>query len=278
MKIEKVINNNIVLSRDNNDNEIILMGRGLGFNVKSNELIDVSKIQKTFVINEPSNSFLQALLQMPIQYIELAEDIVSYATSILQKKITDNVYVSLVDHIETSIERYHGNIKLKNVLLWEVKQFYKDEFKIGLYALKRIKELYQIEMLEDEAAFIAIHFVTSQLEESIPTVYKVTTFMNEVIQFVEQYFNVVLDVDSSSYFRFTTHLKYFAQRLFSQMKVKDSDDKELLNVIMNRYPEAYACTQQLKLRIQEKYGYQLSDDECLFLTIHITKVTIDCYK
>lgn len=278
MKVEKVINNNIVLSKANDGTEIILMGRGLGFNVRIKDQIDLKRVQKTFTLNNSSPSYLQSIFDMPFEYIELAEEIIDYATTILHKKINDNVYIALVDHIYTSIERYRENLQLKNVLLWEVKQFYKDEFLIGQFALKKIKERYHIQMLEDEAAFIAIHFVTAQLEESLPIVYKVTAFMNEAIQFVEQYFHTKLDPQSSAYFRFTTHLKYFGQRLFSNTKVQDSKDKELLNLIKKRYTKSYQCALGLKEMILYKYDYCLSDDECLFLTIHITKVIDDCSK
>ena len=45
MKIFKVINNNIVITLDQNNQEIILMGRGLGFKQRPGNNIDENLIE-----------------------------------------------------------------------------------------------------------------------------------------------------------------------------------------------------------------------------------------
>mgnify|MGYP000202327528 CR=1 FL=1 len=49
MKIEKVLNNNVIQALDNNV-EYIVMGKGLGFQKKVGNLVDKEKIEKTFVL------------------------------------------------------------------------------------------------------------------------------------------------------------------------------------------------------------------------------------
>ncbi len=46
MKIHKILNNNVVCTIKENNSEIILMGRGLGFQKKVGDTIDESKIEK----------------------------------------------------------------------------------------------------------------------------------------------------------------------------------------------------------------------------------------
>ena len=50
MKIFKVINNNIVITLDQNSQEIILMGRGLGFKQRPGNIIAENLIEKRFLI------------------------------------------------------------------------------------------------------------------------------------------------------------------------------------------------------------------------------------
>lgn len=156
MKIFKVINNNTVVTLDSNQKEVIIIGRGLGFGCKQGEDVDENKIQKRFILSDSKTQtrFQEVLLETPFEYVNLAEEIIEYAKIRLNKKLNDNIYVTLVDHISTSIDRYKENIRIKNVLLWEVKQFYKDEFAIGKFALERIKQVFDVEMWDDEAAFI----------------------------------------------------------------------------------------------------------------------------
>ena len=51
MKIEKVLNNNVIQALDNNV-EYIVMGKGLGFQKKVGNLVDKEKIEKTFVLEK----------------------------------------------------------------------------------------------------------------------------------------------------------------------------------------------------------------------------------
>lgn len=120
--------------------------------------------------------------------------------------------------------------------------------------------------------------ITAQLDEEIPTVFAITAFMNEVITIVEDYYQIHLDDNSLTYFRFTTHLKYFGQRLFNGEKYYDSNDLELLELIKKRYQKAYDCTEKIREFVLEKYDHELTMDECLYLTIHIAKVSNEIKK
>ena len=48
MRVEKVLNNNLVISVLEQNREIILMGRGIGFGLKPGMEIDEGKIEKKF--------------------------------------------------------------------------------------------------------------------------------------------------------------------------------------------------------------------------------------
>lgn len=48
MYVEKVINNNIVSSKDEKGREIVVMGRGIGFQSKLGQRIDTQKVEKVF--------------------------------------------------------------------------------------------------------------------------------------------------------------------------------------------------------------------------------------
>lgn len=50
MKIVKVYNNNVVQALDSQGREIIVMGKGLGFQKKVDQCLDQDKIEKTFVL------------------------------------------------------------------------------------------------------------------------------------------------------------------------------------------------------------------------------------
>jgi beta-glucoside operon transcriptional antiterminator len=99
----------------------------------------------------------------------------------LGKKLNDSIYIHLTDHIHFAIERYKNNLPIKNGLLWETRQLYKDEYEIGLEALNMICEQFGVILPEDEAGFLALHIVNAELNEEMPVVKDMTKVMQEVI-------------------------------------------------------------------------------------------------
>lgn len=81
MKIESVINNNVVCSRDENGIETVIMGKGIGFQAKAGTVIDERKIEKVFRIKNPTtvNQFTELLSNIPFQHFKLSNDIITYA-------------------------------------------------------------------------------------------------------------------------------------------------------------------------------------------------------
>ena len=158
-KIDKIINNNLIRTFDNNGKEILVMGCGLGFQKKIGDTIDRSKIEKIYAIENKndSNKLMNLLSEIPLEYIQVSNEIISYAKYSLGKRLNDNIYISLTDHISFAIERYKQGLNFKNALLWEIKRFYNHEFLIGKEALTIIKKRLDIMLSEDEAASIALY-------------------------------------------------------------------------------------------------------------------------
>ena len=66
MKIFKVINNNIVITLDQNNQEIILIGRGLVFKQRPGNNIDENLIENVFLLVYQIMRNLQSLNYYPI--------------------------------------------------------------------------------------------------------------------------------------------------------------------------------------------------------------------
>ena len=210
-----------------------------------------------------------------MEHMNLSSEIIEYAEGVLGKKLNDGIYISLSDHTYTAIKRIKDNITVKNALLWDIKRFYRDEFKIGMKALDIIEEKTKIRFPEDEAGFIALHMVNAQLNEEQPQVQGITKLIEEILTIVRINLRVEFKEESVFYYRFITHLRYFAQRLFYNNTYNGDSDDELLNIIKGKYPKEAECIDKVKLFINKKYNYELSSDEYIYLTIHIAKLLQD---
>ena len=215
---------------------------------------------------------INMLKDIPLEYMEISDCVIKEAKVDLE--VDDSLYISLTDHIHTSIERYKEGVYLKNHMLFEIKNFYPKEFELGLLTLKLIKEKYGINMEEDEAAFLALHIVSSEVDRNISDIYEMTNFILEIIGIVKDYFKLELDEDSLSYHRFVTHLKFFGLRVFNKIKqVEDITlNNDLLEIMKEKYVESYLCTSKIQSHIEKTYHYELNDEEVLYLTIHVAKI------
>lgn len=278
MQIHKILNNNVVVVLDEQEKEQVVMGRGLAFKKKCGDEIDPAQIDKVFTMSNPdtNNKFQEIVANIPLEYMLLVEDIITYAKTHIGKKINDSIYISLADHIFMSVKRFSEGIVVKNALLWDIKRFYKDEFYIGQKVVEMIAQRTKIILPEDEAGFIALHFVNAQMEENpdkVEDMYTITKVMQELSNIVKYYFNMEYDEDSVYYYRFVTHLKFFAQRLVTKKTYQEESEDDLLDIIKMKYKNAYECVKVIKKFLVEQYDYLLSDEEMLYLTIHIARVT-----
>lgn len=274
-KITKLINNNIVCSTDAEGNEVILRGLGIGFNKKVNDTIEDEKVEKIYkMANESTSNKLQELLaDIPIEYVTVCTEIIEYATKKLNKKLNDNIYITLTDHISFAITRKGKELEYRNVLLTEIKTFYEEEYEIGVQSLEIIKNKLGVELSDDEAGFIALHIVNAELDTNMGNMVKITELIQMVMELISDYYEKEFDEDSFNYKRFITHLKFFGQRLFMN-KVVDDDDDEFRSLVKDRYPVDYQCSEKIGNLVQEKFNKKVTEEELMFLTIHLRRLRV----
>ncbi|MHA9741502.1 BglG family transcription antiterminator LicT [Robinsoniella peoriensis] len=275
MRIFKALNNNVAVVIDEKDQEKIVMGRGICFKKKAGDDIDPETIDKIFFLSAPdAHHKFQVLIQdVPIEHITIGEEIISEAKLRLGKKLNDMVYISLIDHVHTSILRFLDGVTVKNVLLWDIRRFYKDEFQVGLWALDFIEEKCKVRLPDDEAGFIALHLANAQMDqEKMHNMYEITRVMQEIVNIVKYYFQIEFNEDDVYYYRFITHLKFFAKRLIDHNIYEEDDNDDLWDVIKFKYQNAFRCVEKITTFILKKYEYQLSKEEQIYLTIHIERV------
>lgn len=258
---------------DSNNKEIVVMGKGIGFKRCSGEILDESKIEKIFRLeDQASTERLKTLVQeIPLEFMIISDKIINHAQQKLGKKLNEVIYITLTDHLYFAVERNRKGFDIKNGLLWEIKRLYKGEFQVGKEALEIIKNSIGIELPEDEAGYIALHIVNGELNDEMPNIVNMTKLIQEVLNIVKYYFKINFDEESLTYYRFVTHLKFFAQRVFHEANLEHDEDY-LFETVMNQEPKAYECTELIRDYMVDKYQHDLSKSEMLFLTIHIARL------
>ena len=272
MRVNKILNNNLVLSKDENNDEIIVKGLGIVFRAKRGDKINESLIEKIFYPENHQNSIQmqQYLLSIPEEYFEFVQKFVDHVKEESPDlQLNNSIYFSLSDHIMGAVERFKNGISLKNVLLLDIQPLYKKEYMYGLKMVDKINHTFHLKLPVDEAGFIALHFVNAEEGQQNNDNYKIAMIVNQVQEIVKNYFSDITFNESSLYYqRFLTHLKYFAKR-YLHKELQYDEDENLFRIVQKQCREAYGCVKLIYLMMEEKYHYALSKEEMMYLSIHI---------
>ncbi|MCO4496521.1 transcription anti-terminator, BglG family [Streptococcus infantarius subsp. infantarius] len=243
MRIEKVYNNNVVLAKGDEGEEIIVMGRGLGFQKKSGDEIDTSLVEKTFVMQDSSatNELTRVYIDLSPAETEVVLDIIKQGQEVLETNFDTAFYIALADHLHYTLQRSRENIIVQNPLSWEIHKFFPN-------------------------------FINAQKDSGlVKQSYQISKIVTDILGIVRLFYGVVSDEDSVSYNRFVTHIQYFAQRVVNGV-VQGKNDSFLYEQVKLNYPEAFSCSEKIKNYIESSHNFPMSRDEQVYITIHIQRL------
>ncbi|CAM5730277.1 Transcription antiterminator LicT [Streptomyces afghaniensis] len=274
IKIKKVLNSSVVLVENVQKKEYILLGSGIGYGKKVGSVIEENKADQMFipVENVKVKEFLSLLDAMPSIFIELTQQIVNYAEHKLNTKLNTGIYFTLMDHLHFAVERYKKNINITNRVYWEIKNYYTEEFEIGVHALKLLNEKLHIEMPIEEAANIAFHLVNAQGEkQESKDAMKTARMIGSIVNLVRYTLNINSDEKNVHYTRFITHVKFFVERFYSDSMLEDKDNV-LFDQIASLYPQAMDGAFKIKEYIKQVYETTIPNEELAYLAVHIHRL------
>lgn len=276
MKIIRVLNNSAVISENQEHEEIIALGKGIAYGKKAGDEFNKQKIYKIFtpLSDNQRKLLLETIHETDPIFFQIAQKIVDRLKFEESIELADSVYITLTDHLATSVERAKKGLYLNNKFIWEVKNYYPKEYQYGLWALKLLDAQFDLSFPEDEAGFIAVHIISGELGNDISDFSKSVDFIKSITKIVRYYFHINIDYQSLNYNRFAVHLKFFWKAMMYKKDQSSFGDlsQEILNVIKNSDIEAYKCALKIKEYILEKYNYELNNEEIMYLAIHINKI------
>jgi beta-glucoside operon transcriptional antiterminator len=275
MKNVRKYNNNIILANDRGQ-EVIVLGKGIGFQAHPGAPVDLRLVEKVFVPQETAqlSRFADMLSGMAYEHIILATKVVDCGKELLQTKLNPSVALALADHFSITCNRLHEHINVPTPLKWDIRHLYPREFKAGMRGLEIIRRELGLDFPESEGINIALHFINAQSDSAdMPTTFKIVAITSDIIGIVKEYFHIAFDEEAFDVMPFVLHLRNLALRCAVRPDQKaQSADEELCALITSRYPEASACCGHVCAYLQATHGWEPPDTDRLFLTLHIKRI------
>lgn len=277
MKVIKNINNNVSLCLDSQNNEVVAFGKGIGF-TKPPYDIPLDKVERTYYDIDPI--YITMINEIPEKVLEISSRIIDYATSKLENPVSSNIVFTLADHINFSIQRYEKNLHVTLPIVHDIQHLFEIEMDIGLKALELIKKEMKVYLPKEEASYIALHIINAESKNANKKNEKIDKdHINEIVNIIEEYFDIKIDKEGFNYSRFVTHMYYLLKRGKKNESIQ-SDNKMLFESLKEKYDQTYYCSQLVERYFENALNCKLSEEECIYLMLHINRLCAreDCYQ
>ena len=85
MRIDRVINNNVVSAVEENGTEVVVMGKGVGFQMRHGMTIPEEQIEKVFRLDNPSSmdQFKNLVASLPPERLQISTEVIQYAKGVM---------------------------------------------------------------------------------------------------------------------------------------------------------------------------------------------------
>ena len=132
-----------------------------------------------------------------------------------------------------------------------------------------------MEMDENEAGFLAYHFVNDQLggQEQKQDLSLMTTLLSEVVDIIQQSFQLTLDPGDYNTQRLFIHVRFLVQRILGFQQRQPEVEEDWYDQFAAKYPRSHRCVLRIAQHLEDYYHYCLDRDEQFYLLIHIAQVT-----
>lgn len=272
MIVVKNINNNVALCLDSKGQEVVVFGKGVGF-LKPPSEVPLSKIQRTFY--DLNRKFLPLLDDIPLDVIDFTAQQVAQIRGQLPYETNANLIMTLADHLAFAMTRAKKGIYTPMPSIYEMEQNYPVEVGIGRQIVKAMEQTFHVKLPKGEVQGVAMHFINASLGSpssgQLTAEEEYETILERMTQIVEYALQVTIRRDTFNYARFATHVQYLLKRVQAESSI-DSDNLQVYASIRDEYKDVSACVDQIHEYLQRNWSIDLSEEEKLYLIMHINRV------
>lgn len=269
----KVLNNNVVITVDDAGRERVLMGRGIGFQLRPTDPIDPARVEKTFILDggTTGENELRLLAEVPYPVLEAVSRAVDEAERTLGRALGRGFTIAVLDHVQFVLERLDQGITIPSTSMPELRVLHPAEFAAAAGMADAIAHDLGRPLPPEEAVFLTMHLLNATRDEPNGTAALLFRRVQHVVAAVERGLGVRLDTESLDYARFVLHVQFLLQRLVSSSMLR-SQDTSFFEFAKHSYPASFAIATEVTSYVNAATASELTDEEVLYLIVHIERL------
>lgn len=271
-RIKKVLNNNVVIAVHPELHEVVLIGKGIGFQKKVGSLIYEETVEKCFVLKDKKEQeqYKQLLSQVDEQLVDVMNDVVLHIQQRFQTPLNEHIHTALMDHIGFAIKRLNQGIEFTNPFLVETQALYEREYEVAEEIVDIIEIKMGIRLPESEVGFIAMHIHSALTRKHLAEIHQHSRLIIRLIHMVETALNRKVSRQSISYLRLVTHLRLAIERTVGEEEI--SEPEGFTDLLRSQYPVCYDIAWKLAKVMERELKKPVPLAEVSYLTLHLQRI------
>lgn len=272
IEVKKGLNNNVMIADHPIFGEVILIGKGIGFNRKKGDLIEEGQAEKMFVLKDEKEQQNYIKL-LPFVENELHESIIASIELIKKRsasELNEHIHVALTDHLMFAASRMAKGLEFKNPFLIETKTLYPNEYDIAREVVQLIKERSGIALPDGETGFIALHIHSAVMNRNLSDVNRHSQLVTKLVQMIEENLQITIDKEGIDYTRLVRHIRFTIERVNNGEEVEEPE--KISALLKEEYPVCYNLSWKLIKVMQQTLKKQVCNAEAVYLTMHLQRL------
>ena len=268
-----MLNNNVVLARDEIGREAILTGRGLGFQRKRGQDVDTSLISRRYIPADNARSVAEVIAGIPLERLALAERVFRKAARELGADVPSSSVIAVVDHVNQAMERVRQGLTMDYPLRAEVAHLHPEELRLAEAMVAELNAAQEIQLPGGEAVALALHLFTAAIgAPSSQAAGEQSRLIGQVMELLEKTYGEAFDPDSVNAARFAVHLRYFLVRARTAVQIEDGTASLVAQALRSSAPDSYRVALRIRDLMEIRLGVAVTEDETAYLALHIARL------
>ena len=221
-RIAKILNHNSFMGiQDENNQECLVMGKGVAFGKKVGQTVPVTAEAKVYSLKEMTErgEAKDILKSVSPLCLEFANEVLNQAEQEFGK-VDRTILFTMADHLDFAIRRIQNGEQISNPLTDDIRVMFYKEYKVASCIQELLKEKLQLEIDEHEIGYIALHVHAAIVDENVSQAMEIARTVRECISLVEKETGNSIDVMSLGYNRLMNHVRYMVARAIHGEKLK----------------------------------------------------------
>lgn len=272
LSAKKILNNNVIIAEHPDYNEVVLIGKGLGFGKHPGQEIAGEHAEKFFVLKDAQEQkqYMSLLEYVDEEFIGIMNEFIIKLESRFGTKLNEHIHVGLTDHLYFAVTRIRKGHGIANPFLQETELAYPQEYAAATELIEWLNDELNILIPKGEIGFVTLHIHSALTNRNLAEINRHTQLVSELVTIIEDNLNTKISRKDMNYLRLVRHLHHAIERIKTESYVENQDS--LKKVLQVEYPLCYDLSWKLMKIMQQRLQRTVPDAEAVYLTLHLQRL------